>query len=168
MHEDRGEEGSLGSRGVHSQLPERCQLLCPWDLLVTLVTGGFTRQQIQWHRRVKGIPWPRSHSSWELVMEGGTQSRHRQKQPLLQHCRAKEMGLIRSDSWQLAGDDCLPCCSWGAVCSEYPAYAVFLPAGSSCPAAEVQEEQEVWACLPSSAHLRAAKYPPKKGLGDSM
>lgn len=44
---------------------------CPWDLLVTLVTGSFTSQQIQWHRRIKGIPWPGSCSSWELVMEGG-------------------------------------------------------------------------------------------------
>lgn len=84
------------------------------------------------------------------------------------YCRAKETSLIRSDSLQLAGGVSLSCCSWGPVCSEHPGHAVFPPAGSSCPAVEVHEEQEGWACLPSSAHLRAAKCPAKKALGDSV
>ena len=61
---------------------------------------------VTWEGGAKVIPQPWSHSSWEVVMEGGTRSRCKQKQPLLQRCRAKETDLIRFDSWQLAGGDC--------------------------------------------------------------
>lgn len=66
---------------------------------------------VTWEGDAKVIPQPWSSSGWEVVMEEGTQSRRKQKQPLLQRCRAKEADVIRFEPWHLAGGDCLSRCS---------------------------------------------------------
>lgn len=53
MHEDWGEEGCSKIRDAHHQFPQRCQLLCPRDLLVTLVVLSATK-----YRGSRGSPGP--------------------------------------------------------------------------------------------------------------
>lgn len=57
MHEDWGEEGCSEARGVHSQLPQRCQLLCLWDL-VTLLQVVIPASKYSDIGRSRGSPGP--------------------------------------------------------------------------------------------------------------
>lgn len=56
---------------------------------------------VTWEGDAKVIPQPWSSSGWEVVMEEGTRSRRKQKEPLLQRCRAKEADVIRFEPWHL-------------------------------------------------------------------